>query len=59
MIGVATADLVDQVNGFKHPNSLCIYADFGTLYHDGTALEQNFQISTGDRITVRKGINRI
>lgn len=53
-VGVATADLRNTADKFSNCNSLCIGANSGTLYSNGTKQQLNLQINTGDIITLRR-----
>lgn len=59
MIGVATADLRNKVDQFNSSNSLCIDGNSSKLYIDGESHKQNFQINTGDWVTVQRSAQQI
>jgi hypothetical protein len=58
MIGVATAELRNKSDQYNNNNSLCIRAD-GYLYSDGKSQNHNFQLNTGDVVTVRRSSQQI
>lgn len=55
---MASAELRNKSGQYQSNNSLCIRAD-GYLYSDTKYQNHNFQLNTGDVVTVRRSLQQI